>query len=221
MTAPLTRKQQREQTRQLLLAAAVDCLVEYGYAGTTTQRVQDRVNLSRGALSHHFSSKADLLVAAIHHIADERLELLRAAADGIEAGPDALPQVVAAIRTAMSGPPFLAALELWVSARTDPDLRAALLPPERKLGRALREIFEKATTDADPEQARLAFDSLLIFLRGLAITSILRRNADSVDEAVGYWLAHLTPPRSANPGTGPEPVDEPSRTTSARSRSTR
>jgi AcrR family transcriptional regulator len=202
MATPLTRKQQREQTRQQLLDAAVGCLVEYGYAGTTTQRVQDRVNLSRGALSHHFGSKADLLVAAIHHIADQRLELLRSAADRIEPGPDALPQVVAAIHTAMSGPPFLAALELWVSARTDPELRAALLPPERKLGQALRDIFEKATADADPEQARLAFDSLLIFLRGLAITSILRRDARSVDDAVGYWLTHMTPPLRADLPTG-------------------
>jgi AcrR family transcriptional regulator len=202
MAAPLTRKQQREQTRQQLLDAAVDCLVEYGYAGTTTQRVQDRVNLSRGALSHHFGSKADLLVGAIHHIADQRLELLRSAADRIEPGPDALPQVVTAIHTAMSGPPFLAALELWVSARTDPELRAALLPPERKLGQALRDIFEKATADADPEQARLAFDSLLIFLRGLAITSILRRDARSVDDAVGYWLTHMTPPLRSDLPTG-------------------
>jgi AcrR family transcriptional regulator len=175
-----------------LLDAAIACLVEYGYAGTTTQRVQDRVNLSRGALSHHFGSKADLLVAAIHQIADQRLELLRSAADGIEPGPDALPQVVTAIHTVMSGPPFLAALELWVSARTDHDLRVALSPQERKLGRALRDILEKAT--ADPEQARLASDSLLIFLRGLAITSILRRDTRSGDDVVGYWLTHMAPP---------------------------
>ncbi|SFO27736.1 transcriptional regulator, TetR family [Pseudonocardia ammonioxydans] len=203
MAAPPTRKQQREQTRAQLLDAAVFCLVEYGYAGTTTQRVQDRVNVSRGALSHHFGSKADLLVAAIHHIADERLELLRAAADGIEPGPDALPQVVAAISAAMSGPPFLAALELWVSARTDPELRAALLPPERRLGQALRDIFDKATAEAEPEATRQAFESLLIFLRGLAITGILRRDDCAVDEAVGYWMSRMAPvaaPRNSSLG---------------------
>ncbi|BBC38574.1 hypothetical protein SGFS_098680 [Streptomyces graminofaciens] len=193
MTASLTRKQQREQTRMQLLDAAVDCLVEFGYAGTTTQRIQDRVNLSRGALSHHFASKTELLVAAIHHIAERRLELLRSAADEIEPGPHALPQVVSVIQSAMSGPPFLAALELWISARTDPQLRAALLPPERRLGRALREIFEKATAQTDPAQVRLAFDVLLIFLRGLAITSILRNDDDSRDEVVSYWLDHMAP----------------------------
>jgi AcrR family transcriptional regulator len=193
MTASPTRRQRREQTRLQLLDAAVDCLVEFGYAGTTTQRIQDRVNMSRGALSHHFASKADLLVAAIHHIADQRLELLRSAADEIEPGPHSLPEVVAAISTAMSGPPFLAALELWVGARTDPELRAALMPPERRLGRALRDIFEKATAEADPEHSRLAFDSLLIFLRGLAITSILRDDDRFGDDVVGYWLDHMAP----------------------------
>ena len=198
MTAPVTRRQQRDRTRQRLLEAAVECLVEFGYSGTTTQRVQDRVQVSRGALSHHFGSKADLLVAAVHHIADQRLTSLRAAAERIEPGPGALQQVVAAISGAMSGPPFLAALELWVSARTDPELRAALLPPERELGRALREIFDRATVDTDPRQAELAFDSLLIFLRGLAITGILRRGDRPDNEVLTYWLAHigatLTPP---------------------------
>jgi AcrR family transcriptional regulator len=192
VAATLTRKQQREQTRQLLLEAAIACLVEYGYAGTTTQRIQDRVQLSRGAFTHHFASKADLLVAAIHHIADERLVLLRSAAAEIEPGPDALPHVVAAIRTAMSGPPFLAALELWVSARTDPELRAALLPPERQLGRALREIFEKAVDGVDPTQARTAFETLLIFLRGLAITGVLRPDdGDSSTKVLEYWMQHM------------------------------
>jgi hypothetical protein len=61
------------------------------------------------------------------------------------------------------------------------------------LGRALREIFEKATAQTDPAQVRLAFDVLLIFLRGLAITSILRNDDDSRDEVVSYWLDHMAP----------------------------
>jgi AcrR family transcriptional regulator len=193
MTVPLTRKQQREATRGQLLDAAVECLVEHGYAGTTTQRIQDRVNLSRGALTHHFASKADLLVAAIHRVADQRLHQLRLAAQDIEPGPDALPEVVAAIHTAMCGGPLLAALELWVSARTDPELRAALLPPERELGRALREVFDKATQNTDPTDTQLAFDSLLIFLRGLALTTVLRNDGRSTEDLVSYWVNHMAP----------------------------
>lgn len=190
--ASLSRKQQREQTRQHLLDAAVTCLVEYGYAGTTTQRVQERAKVSRGALLHHFGSKADLFVAAIHHIADQRLARVRAAAETVEAEPDAEQCVVTAMRAAMSGPPFLAALELWMSARTDPALRAALIPAERKLGKALREIFDEVSGDSDPHEARIAYESLLVVLRGLAVTSVLRDDKQHAEEIIQYWIERRT-----------------------------
>lgn len=198
--AALTRRQQREKTRQHLLEAAVACLVEFGYAGTTTQRVQDRAGVSRGALLHHFSSKAELLVASIHHIADERLEVIRQVTDSITPGPQARPEVVAAIGKAMSGPPFIAALELWVSSRTDPELRAELLPAERALGRALWEIFIRAEP-APSHETKVAFDSLLIFLRGLAVTEVLRADPGAAEDAVRYWIDHMDPaPSVGGPG---------------------
>ncbi|NJC70627.1 TetR/AcrR family transcriptional regulator [Planosporangium thailandense] len=202
--ASLSRKQQREQTRQHLLDAAVACLVEYGYAGTTTQRVQERAGVSRGALLHHFGSKADLFVAAIHHIAEKRLARVRAAAETVDPGPDAEERVVAAMRAAMSGPPFLAALELWMSARTDPALRAALIPAERGLGKALREIFDGVSGDSDPHEARIAYESLLVVLRGLAVTSVLRDDRKQAEEIIRYWIERMAPSATArrDAGTG-------------------
>ncbi|PXY23320.1 TetR family transcriptional regulator [Prauserella sp. PE36] len=190
---PRTRSQQREQTRQRLLEAAVSCLVDYGYAGTTTQRVQERAEVSRGALLHHFASKAELLVAAIHLIAEDRLNLIHAATDGIEPGPKAFSQVVSAIQTAMSGPPFVAALELWMSSRTDAELRSALVPAERRLGKALRDIFGRALGDQDPRQTRVAFDSLVVLLRGLAVTNVLREDKKRTDDIMRYWLERMAP----------------------------
>ncbi|WP_443042215.1 TetR/AcrR family transcriptional regulator [Streptomyces sp. B21-105] len=131
-------------------------------ANATTQRIQDRVNLSRGALSHHFASKTDLPVAATHHIADQRLELLRSAADGIEPGPHALAQVVSVIQSAMSGPPFLAALELLdqrphrstTACRTDPPGTATGPRPASDL----RESHRTDGPGADPYGIRRAAD---------------------------------------------------------------
>ena len=62
-----TQAERREGTIAALLDATVRCLVTHGYAGTTTQRIQDEAGVSRGALLHHFASKSELLVAAIHH----------------------------------------------------------------------------------------------------------------------------------------------------------
>src|ERR1700712_5987306 len=74
---PRTQQQRREETRRALLDAAVESLIEVGFARTTTLEVQRRAKVSRGALLHHFPSKAELLVAAVDHLAEMRAAELR------------------------------------------------------------------------------------------------------------------------------------------------
>ncbi len=48
----------------------------------------------------------------------------------------------------LQGPPFTAALELWVASRTDPDLRQALIPlQERIFGTVHRNVTRLAGED--------------------------------------------------------------------------
>src|ERR1041384_5683522 len=75
---PRTQQQRREETRRALLDAAVQSLIEVGFARTTTLEVQRRADVSRGALLHHFPSKAELLVAAVDHLAEMRARELKA-----------------------------------------------------------------------------------------------------------------------------------------------
>src|SRR5205085_6681446 len=79
---PRTQQQRRDETRRALLDAAVESLIEVGFARTTTLEVQRRANASRGALLHHFPSKTALLVAAVDHLAFMRgAQLKRLAAE--------------------------------------------------------------------------------------------------------------------------------------------
>jgi AcrR family transcriptional regulator len=92
--APRTQQQRREETRRALLDAAVQSLIEVGFARTTTLEVQRRAEVSRGALLHHFPSKAELLVAAVDHLAEMRASELKAFAsqlppEGAEAPAEA------------------------------------------------------------------------------------------------------------------------------------
>jgi AcrR family transcriptional regulator len=181
-----TQQQRREETRQRLLDATIDCLVEHGFAGTTTQRVQERAGVSRGALLHHFASKADLLAAATHHVAELRLAHIRTET---EAGGRAPGKGLALLRTAMSGPHFLAGLELWLAARTDADLKAALLPAEREVGAAQRSVISDifGPEIAAREDFPMLCESLLVLHRGLALTSVLREDPAFEEELLGLW----------------------------------
>jgi AcrR family transcriptional regulator len=130
-----TQAERRASTRSLLVRATVDCLVELGYARTTTQEVQTRAGVSRGALTHHFTTKAELVVAAVDHLYEEFSESVRQAAAALPADPVTRVRLgVELVWERFHGPLFVAAMELWGAARTDAELRAALLPHERRLG---------------------------------------------------------------------------------------
>ncbi|MCF6744266.1 TetR/AcrR family transcriptional regulator [Blastococcus sp. KM273128] len=198
MTERRTQEQRRADTRSRLLAATIQCLVEHGYAGTTTQRVQERAGLSRGALLHHFATKEALLVAAVSHVADSQIGQVRA-----DAGAGRVRDEVDLLHRVMSGPLFLAGLELWSAARTEPALRAALLPAERRVGAAVRELVGELFPGAPRDRAEI--DGLLALYRGLALTSVLRGDGDLDRRVLQLWVDRVlaTPAARVGGGAGP------------------
>src|SRR6201992_1666164 len=80
--------------RTRLLDATVDCLVSYGYAGTTTPRVAQLAGVTRGAQIHHFRSKQDLVVAAIEHLAQQRAPGTIRELGRVQESPDPVSMVV-------------------------------------------------------------------------------------------------------------------------------
>ena len=75
-----TRRSQAERstaTREALLDATIACLVEDGYANTTTSRVAERAGVSRGAHLHHFKTRTALVAAAMGRLAERRLSDVR------------------------------------------------------------------------------------------------------------------------------------------------
>lgn len=113
------------------MEAAFSCLLEGGYAATTVGAVQQRAGVARGTLLHHFPTRIELLVAVVEEVAARRLQVL-GAHDSPEAGRE-WDAVVDLVWRDLQDPAFVASLELWVAARTDPDLRTALAPVQARL----------------------------------------------------------------------------------------
>lgn len=123
-----TQVERREVTRRALLDATVSCLVEDGYANTTTRRIAERAKVSPGALQHHFANKQELVSEAITYLHQ------RATQDLIERGlPPAdssrqlIEQLLDRLWEVHKGPLIEAITELVVAARTDPSLRQKLV----------------------------------------------------------------------------------------------
>ena len=190
--APRGRREERTATsRARILEAAVACLVESGYAGATTLRIQARAGVSRGRLLHHFPSRDQLLVAASHHLATERL---RRTAERIESldgrpGDERLDRAVELLWETFSEPHFWAAVELWTAARTNQELRKALLPEEREVGAAVRALIprffgaELAAHPRFPEVRDLLFTSM----RGVGVAYAMEHRDPRTDPHLALW----------------------------------
>jgi AcrR family transcriptional regulator len=181
--ASVRRQQDRSRvTRERLVEAAIECLAEVGYAGTSTNAVCERAGLSRGAQLHHFPSKHELLVGAVEHLLLNQIGQIQADLDAVRVAEDPVRAVVERIWASFCGPLYYAAAELWMAARTDAALHAIVYSVERRLGHEIHGAFHDifpAPVGCSPDFDE-ALDTVIYLMRGLTMTRILRE--DPVEE---------------------------------------
>jgi AcrR family transcriptional regulator len=185
-----TQGERSAAMQRRLLDATVSALYEKGYGGTTTLEVQQRAGVSRGALLHHYASRADLMVAAVDHLSRERIAEVLAIAQSAPPKARRIEWAVGVLWKTFEGPLFTASLELWLAARNDAELLAALLPQERILGQAIRsmasDLFGPAVSGA--KGFGEALELLLDAMRGAAARSVLLpQGAD--ERLLAHWIS--------------------------------
>lgn len=194
-TTPSGRVPQEERTRAMrarLLEATVECLVERGFAGTSTTLVSERAGVSRGAQLHHFPSKNDLVVAAVEHLTRVRGAELAAAAARLPSGGRRTRAVLEMLGDHFTSPVFFAALELWVAARTDEQLQAAVAPLEQRVGReAHRLTVEVLGADESRPGTRELVQATLDLVRGLGLATTIGDDAPRRRRILDEWAAVL------------------------------
>ncbi len=190
-----TRVPQEERTRAMrlrLLEATVECLVERGFAGTTTTLVSERAGVSRGAQLHHFPTKNDLVVAAVEHLTQIRGAELAAAVANLPRGARRTRAVLAALGDHFSSPVFTAALELWVAARTDEALLGAVGPLELRVGRETHRLTVEALgADESRSGTRELIQATLDLLRGLGLANSFADDTLRRHRILDQWAAVL------------------------------
>jgi AcrR family transcriptional regulator len=180
-----------EATRLRILEATLSCIAEEGYAHTSTVRVCERSGTSRGSLLHQFSTRAELMAAAVAYIFE------RLTADYVEAcaalRSDALHSVARRIEVAgklllagYADPRLAAVLDIYAAARTDAELMAALKPVAARHRKVVRELAHElfpATATSKRAARRLAV--VLDALQGLAFRSVVNQEGarDTIEGA--------------------------------------
>lgn len=183
-----TQGERSAAMQRRLLDATIVTLFEKGYSGTTTSEVQARAGVSRGALLHHYSSRDQLMVAAIDHLTRERVSEVITLTQSPPPAKGRMKWAISVLWSTFEGPLFTASLELWLAARNDVELRTTLIPQERILGQAIRSmasgLFDTEVREHDDFND--ALDVLLDAMRGAAARAVLRTT--NIDERlIDLW----------------------------------
>lgn len=182
--APRTKAERGAATRVRLLDATVDCLVELGWAGTSTTEVVRRAGVSRGAQVHHYPTKEDLVLAAIEHLLQRRLDEYHAAFDRLPAAKRTPTQAVELLWESCFGRTFEAWLELAVASRHDDVLRRRFREVEARFWTSNVERFAGMFPEvaADPQFAAVALRFAFSVLDGLAIGRLIGVSEDDLSQ---------------------------------------
>ena len=188
-TGPPRRRRTQEErsatTRAALLDATIECLVEYGYANLTTTRVVERAGVSRGAQVNHFPTKAELVSQAVRHLASKRVEEFLQTMPRLPRSEERrVSRILDLIWEVHTSPLFDASLELWVAARTDPELREGLTAVERDVSQTVASVGPSLVPRlAAKSDFQADIDSAMAAIRGLA----LMRFVDDPENVERRW----------------------------------
>src|SRR3954451_7731017 len=145
MGARLTRIEQTERNRSLLLASARRVFLARGYHAASLDQIAEEAGFSKGVVYSQFRNKADLFLALLEARIDERAEENARLVDAL-AGPDAVlrltEQLVRGSRDQAEW--GLLVIEFRVHAARGADLNARYAAAHARTVAALADASERA-----------------------------------------------------------------------------
>ena len=194
--APRQRRPQAErsaETRIKLIEAAITCLNATGYSATTVSTVAEAAGVSRGAMTHQFPAKTDLMLAVVEHVFEEDSRLYAehiANSDPKQFLLD-LPETMWGV---ISRPAGIAVIEIMMASRSDVGLATRLRDLQSRIDiRAHKwsgDRMRAAGFEPHPDGEAI-HEVFVAAVRGLAIEATFMDNRESVRRSIAVLSAVL------------------------------
>ncbi|MBP2563441.1 AcrR family transcriptional regulator [Neorhizobium galegae] len=189
-TARRKQSERSEETRQALFDATIDLLYDTGFNKTSTPEIARKAGVSRGALTHHFSTKEDLVTSAV---ADHLASVNRRLADFAEAfgaGGGSTDEIVDYLWQTMFDRLFYVTLEYLPEARHNDSFREGLIPVVHEFHDRLDDIWTALATyrNVDPVSVRIVMNATMCLIRGMIAQTVLRPLDSTYYEGIlSFW----------------------------------
>jgi len=167
----LTQDEKTAETRRRLLDAAVVCLIDRGYANTTTSEIAERAGLSRGAQLYHFPKKEELLPCAVEHLFSLMFGEMKEKVSRLTSESDRRAMAIDLLWETANGRLMTAWLELMVASRTDSYLRESVRGVNDRMvafiDQSFKELFPRP--DAASPEYELIPQIVVLLLEAMAL----------------------------------------------------
>lgn len=179
-------------TRQAILDAAIQCIIDHGYAQTTTWLIADRAAVSRGAMTHHFPSRSHVLTATIEYLHERRLQEYRALVQELDISSkltarEQIEAVVDMVWRYVTLSSSIAYQEILMASRTDPELKRALEPLEKEFEEALLALVKGLFPRWEGrEEIETAHDVATFLLTGMTLSHMRSRKKLRSERVLAY-----------------------------------
>ncbi len=180
-----TQAERTANTREALIDAAIRLLHRGGYGGAPTELIAEEAGLTRGALHHHFKTRAHLMAEVIRTVYEREQHAYQEIAADTGRGsrlsdwPDMLWEV-------LSKPSGLAVLEILQASRSDPDLAALVAPMQAAVERMSLAAIDREFGGADAAEMLPGIRLLVWAVRGLSIAQMLAPDPVELKRSIDY-----------------------------------
>ena len=125
-------------TRDRIVIATLECIVEFGYENTTMAKIAKTAKVSQGSMQYHFPAKLDAVKAAINYLHAKRLTDHQRDLEDIPKGMDAMAHAINVYWRHLSEGHYLAYQDLVIAARKHPKLAEVLKAAYQRGGNTWR-----------------------------------------------------------------------------------
>lgn len=183
--------QKSAMTREAILDAAVRCFIDIGYAATTTARIAEVAGVSRGAMLHHFASKADLIQAAVEHLHQKLVALYASSIEAITHDLEVAERNRRGLQgywNYLSSDLFIAYHELCVAGRSDRELQRILETTVVRFDEAVKAANVALFPEwaAKGELFEFAMDITKFLMEGMAVSQITGQKERRIERMIRY-----------------------------------
>jgi len=184
-----SRDPRSEIMRDKLLSATLDVILSEGWTGTSTPKICKEAGVSRGAQTHHFPKKSELMMASLQRVATDHESAIADKVSQISSKDRSLKAVLRAIWESCQDDRFMQpSLEAMVASRTDQELCDHVAPRDKQAIRSMRSLAcEVVDTSLNEEQIGDIIELSIYLFRGIAVERGMHDDDRFCDGLFDIW----------------------------------